>query len=78
MFVYVLRSQKDNKRYIGIATIVEDRVEQHNRGEVKSTRGRRPLELKYVEEAETRVQARAREKYFKTAAGRRYLNKLGT
>jgi putative endonuclease len=32
-----------------------------------------PFELVYFEEFETRNEARAREKYFKSAAGRRFL-----
>ncbi len=77
MFVYVLRSKKDGRRYVGMSRNVKDRLEQHNRGEVRSTRARIPFELRYTEEANTRREARVREEYFKTAAGRRYLDRLG-
>jgi putative endonuclease len=77
MFAYVLRSLKDGNRYTGITLCVAGRVVQHNRGAVKSTRGRRPFELMYKEEFATRVEARSREKYFKTAADRRFLDDLG-
>jgi putative endonuclease len=77
MFVYVLRSLKDSKRYVGLSRSVEHRLTQHNRGEVRATRRRRPFELRYSEEFGTLIEARHREKYFKTAAGRRFLDKLG-
>ena len=77
MYVYVLRSLEDGKRYVGLSSNVEGRLAQHNRGEVKSTRHRRPFVLKYREVCVSMREARSREKYFKTAAGRRYLDKLG-
>ena len=76
MFVYVLRSQKDGKRYIGMAIDFVKRKADHDAGRVRATRGRRPLEIVYVEEYGSLAEARKREKYFKTAAGRRKLNAL--
>ena len=73
-YVYVLRSQKDEKRYIGMTDNIVRRVEEHNRGKVESTQHRRPFIFEYYEVYETRVDARKREKYFKTAAGRRWLD----
>jgi putative endonuclease len=54
---------------------IERRLGEHNAGETKSTRPYRPYELIYFEEVNTREEARKREKYFKTSAGRRFLNK---
>jgi putative endonuclease len=47
-YVYVLKSLKDNGLYIGSTTNIKRRINQHNKGLVRSTKGRRPLELKYV------------------------------
>jgi putative endonuclease len=75
--VYVLRSLKSNYRYVGMAKQVDNRLEQHNAGKSKYTSGHRPWELVYQETFATSKEARAREKYFKTASGRRFLdNKL--
>jgi putative endonuclease len=52
------------------------RISDHNTGRVRSTRVRRPFELIYTESFESRPGARERERYFKTAAGRRALNKV--
>ena len=76
MFVYVLRSLRDGRRYVGITLDVDKRLRQHNRGEVTSTKGRRPFVLVPYEETGGVAEARIREKYFKTAAGRRYLDRL--
>jgi len=60
-FVYLLKSGKDNRFYIGQTKNVAARLAQHNAGQVKSTRSRRPLELIGVEEYATREEARFRE-----------------
>ena len=73
--VYVLRSLADGNRYVGLSTDVPYRVEEHNSGKVKSTKARIPFVLVYQESFDTLAEARAREKYFKTAAGRRWLDK---
>jgi len=50
----------------------------HNAGKVKSTKSYLPWKLIYNEEFETRIEARKREKYLKSAAGRRWRkNNLG-
>jgi len=76
--VYILRSLKDKRRYIGMTerTILQ-RVDEHNRGIVKSTKNRRPLELIYFEKFETKTEAMKREKFFKSGAGRDYLKCIG-
>lgn len=75
-YVYVLRSKKDGKRYIGITNNIKRRINQHNAGRVLSTKSRIPFNQEYIEEFLYRSTARDREKYFKTAAGRRFLDKL--
>jgi len=74
--VYVLRSFKDGKRYVGISEGVGRRIADHNAGRARSTRARRPFRLVYEEVYETRAEARKRELYFKTAAGRRFLTSI--
>jgi putative endonuclease len=74
--VYVLRSSKDGKRYVGISNDVQKRIAEHNSGQTRSTKGRRPFELIYREDFKIRTEAREREVYFKTAAGRRFLAKI--
>ena len=75
-FVYILRSKSKGLLYKGISIDPEKRLLEHNSGKNKSTKGYRPWRLVYTEEFETRNEAREREKYFKSGAGREYLKKI--
>jgi len=68
-WVYILRSRKDGRTYTGSTGDLENRLQEHFEGRVKSTRNRRPVELVFVEEFASRRQAVRRERYFKTAEG---------
>ena len=65
-YVYVLQSEKDNKFYVGFTKDLKLRVEQHNKGQVESTKDRRPLKLIYYEACLSQKDATRREKYLKT------------
>ncbi|MEG8946126.1 GIY-YIG nuclease family protein [Rosettibacter firmus] len=82
-FVYVLRSLKDNKRYIGFTENLSlgihpfgSRLKEHNNGLVKSTRRRIPLELIYFETFSSKHDALLREKFLKSGQGRTFLNSI--
>ncbi|NCO44703.1 GIY-YIG nuclease family protein [Candidatus Wolfebacteria bacterium] len=72
-FVYILRSRKDNNVYIGITSDIERRLKQHNSGKNLSTKYRTPFDLIYSEKTENRVDARNREKYFKSGVDREWI-----
>ncbi|HEY2681815.1 MAG TPA: GIY-YIG nuclease family protein [Candidatus Udaeobacter sp.] len=72
-YVYVLRSLADRQFYVGLTNDLATRLEAHNTGLVSSTRLRAPLELVYWEGCLNRSDAARREKYLKTAWGKRYL-----
>lgn len=74
--IYILLSDKDKRTYIGSTDNLERRLNEHNSGLCKSTKNRRPLRVIYTEEFRTLVEARNREKYFKSAPGRRKLKKI--
>ena len=65
-YVYVLKSVKDGKLYIGSTANLKLRFQEHTNGEVKSTRYRRPLELIYYEAYKNENTARKREKQIKS------------
>ncbi|MCX6173359.1 MAG: GIY-YIG nuclease family protein [Ignavibacteriales bacterium] len=75
--VYILLSEKDNKRYIGFTDDLDRRLIEHGLGKVKSTKNRRPLKLIYSEKYENKSDAMKREKYFKTHQGRNFLDSIG-
>lgn len=72
-YTYVLRSDKDGRLYIGYIDDLKKRLEKHMLGKVKITKHRRPFRLIYYEACISKIKAIAREKYFKTGFGRRYL-----
>jgi putative endonuclease len=74
-YVYVLKSRKDSKNYIGYTRNLKLRVESHGKGEVSSTKHRRPLELIYYEACLKREDATHREKYLKTYHGAMFLKR---
>ena len=73
--VYVLRSLRDGKRYIGMTENIQRRLNEHNTGKVCSTKSRVPFVLLHHEEFKTRREVHRREEYFKTAVGRKYLDR---
>jgi putative endonuclease len=75
--VYVLRSRVSAIYYVGITKDVDNRLVEHNAGKSKFTKGHRPWELIYTEESENWKAGRKREKYLKSAAGKRWLKKQG-
>ncbi len=75
-FVYILQSEKDAKRYFGCTENVRERLARHNRGDVRSTRSRRPFALLFVEEFATRHEAFARERFLKSWAGRIEMSRI--
>ena len=72
-YIYVLKSQKDNKNYVGYTKNLKLRFEQHNKGLVNSTKNRKPLRLIYYEACLNQQDATRREKYLKTTYGKRYI-----
>jgi putative endonuclease len=70
--VYVLRCN-DQKLYVGSTRDLYKRIEAHNMGRVKTTKGRRPVQLIYMEEFENYTVARKRELYFKSGTERDWL-----
>jgi len=61
------------KYYVGYTGNLVDRINKHNEGKVDSTKNRIPLELVYWEGCLNQQDATAREKYLKTAWGKRYI-----
>jgi len=72
-YVYVLRSSKDGQFYVGLTRDLRARLLAHNKGQVPSTKQRIPLELIYWEDCLNESDAAQREKYLKSACGKRYI-----
>jgi putative endonuclease len=72
-FVYVLQSETDKYFYTGYTNDLSKRLKLHNLGLVASTRRRRPFKLVYWEGCLSQQDATTREKYLKSAWGKRYI-----
>ena len=72
-YVYVLKSQKDGKFYVGYTSDLKQRLKAHNTGLVTSTKYRVPFEIVYYEASRNQNDALRREKYLKTTYGKRYI-----
>ena len=75
-WVYALRSIERNYIYVGLTSDLIERVHRHNSGYEKTTKPYSPFILVYKEQCEDRNQARAREKYWKSGAGKSKLRLL--
>jgi putative endonuclease len=59
--------------YVGYTKNIKRRLVEHNEGKVKSTKKRIPLKLVYWEGCLNQQDTTKREKYLKTAWGKRYI-----
>ena len=75
-YVYAIVSEKDGVIYAGMASDCEKRLKEHNAGKSRYTSGHVPWRMFYREYIGESLEARKREKYFKTAAGKRKLKAI--
>ncbi len=75
-YVYILEDEIGTL-YKGYTNNLKRRLQEHNGGHTKTTsKMKGKLKIKYYEKVETLNEALIREKYFKSAAGRRFINKI--
>ncbi|HBD05294.1 TPA: endonuclease [Candidatus Uhrbacteria bacterium] len=74
-YVYVIKD-KDEKFYKGMTNNIDRRLKEHLHGKTKTTKNMKEIAVIYKEEFNTRAEARQREKYLKSAAGRRMLKQI--
>ena len=75
-YVYILNSLNNGRYYVGSCKDIENRLNQHNIQEVKSTKAYVPWKLVYQEEFDMLSKARSREKQIKSWKKRAALEKL--
>lgn len=74
--VYLLRSKKDGRTYLGSTDNLTRRLSEHNSGKSLATKNRRPLRLIYTEEFNTLSEAIERERFLKSRRGRKELKNI--
>ncbi len=75
-WIYILKSVKYEKTYVGLTNDLNRRLYEHNSGKSIYTNKFKPWEILYTEELQDLKCARIREKYYKSAAGRRRIKKI--
>ena len=75
-YVYILHSAVSDKFYIGYTHDLRKRLAEHNKGLNFSTKFNKPWMLIYYEAHTDESDTRRREKYLKTTAGDRALQRM--
>jgi putative endonuclease len=75
-FVYIIRSIKTKKYYVGCTNNIERRLQEHNSNKTFSLKNQGPFELIYKEEYSTLKEARKRERQIKSYKGGNAFKKL--
>ena len=73
--MYIIYSDVADKSYIGRSSNVDARLAGHNSGNTRSTKPYVPWRIVHVEAFASRLEARKRELYLKSAAGRKWRKK---
>jgi len=76
-YVYAISSLTRSYIYVGLTADLNARLKRHNLGYEKTTRAYRPFELIYSETIDgDRLEARQREKYWKSGVGKEKLRAI--
>ena len=73
--VYILYSNTSSRYYVGQTSDINQRLERHNQGRVKSTKHGIPWEIFLQLDVSTRSEAMILEKQIKKRGARRYIEK---
>jgi len=75
-YFYILKSKSTNKTYVGHTNNLVRRLREHNSGKSIYTSRFMPWEIIYKEEFDEEIEARKKEKYYKSSTGRRKIKIL--
>jgi len=75
-YVYAISSLIKEYIYVGMSKDINTRIERHNKGYERTTKPYIPFELIYKEKCDSRVEARKREKYWKSGCGKEQLKEV--
>jgi len=74
-YVYILQSEKDKSRYIGVTFDLKRRLAEHNSGSAKYSNSKRPYKLIWYCAFSEKTKAYDFEKYLKSSSGYAFTNK---
>jgi putative endonuclease len=68
-YVYILKSEKSGRYYVGRAADLPKRLKQHNDGKTRSLKAYLPMQVVHVEEFSSKQEAYRRERRIKSYKG---------
>ena len=68
-----LKSLVNGRMYTGFTEDIEERLNYHNSGKVRSTKAYKPYSLVYTEAFSDKTEARKRENFLKSGKGREFI-----
>jgi len=75
-YTYILKSLIRKKTYVGYTDNITKRFNDHNKGKSIYTKRYKPWKIIHLEKFINEEEAIKKEKYFKSAAGRRWMKKF--
>jgi len=74
-YVYILKSETDASRYVGVSQNLQRRLLEHNNVTAKYSRSKRPYKLIWYSVFSMKKKAYAFEKYLKSSSGYAFTKK---
>ncbi len=75
-YVYILKSEKNGRYYVGSTNNIERRLREHNNRTQKATKYIAPLKLIHTEKYDSLLDARRRERKIKSWKSRKKIEEL--
>ncbi len=74
-YVYILQSEKDNTRYIGVTADLKNRLKEHNSGRARYSNTKRPYKIIWYSAFLEKQKAYYFERYLKSSSGYAFTKK---
>jgi len=74
-YVYILKSEKDGSRYIGVTEDLKRRLTEHNSGNALYSSAKKPFKIIWDCAFTTKTRAHEFEKYLKSSSGYAFTKK---
>ena len=74
-YVYILQSERDQSRYIGVTEDLKRRLQEHNNGNARYSSTKRPFKIVWYSAFTIKTKAHEFEKYLKSSSGYAFTKK---
>lgn len=74
-YVYILKSEKDESRYVGVTEDLKRRLSEHNNGGSRYSSTKRPYKIIWCSMFTNKTKAHQFEKYLKSSSGYAFTKK---